>query len=440
MKSLWEDGTELPRFGRLEGDLSPDVLVIGGGMAGLLTAYELTRRGADVAVIEAGRVCGGVTRGTTAKITSQHGLIYSRLEEQSGTDAARLYYEANEEALARYRSLARGADCGFEERDAYVYSLTRRGELEREAETVRRIGGEAEITDGGELPFPTAGAVRFPHQAQFHPLRFLRTLLPELRIYEDTEAVGISGGAVLTPRGRIRAGGTVIATHFPFPRLRGGYFLKLCQKRSYVSAFEGAPAVRGMYVSAEEGGISLRSAGDLLLAGGGSSRPGKADGGEPALPAEFAARYFPSAREVYRWAAQDCMSLDGVPCIGRFSARTPDIFVATGFNKWGMTGSMAAALLLSDLVQGRPNRYEKLFSPSRTVLRPQLVANSVEAAADILTPAVPRCPHLGCALRLNAAERSWDCPCHGSRFGLDGSLLEGPATHGLKSVPTPPVT
>ena len=126
------------------------------------------------------------------------------------------------------------------------------------------------------------------------------------------------------------------------------------------------------------------------------------------------------------------MSLDGVPYIGQYSSRTPGLFVATGFNKWGMTSSMAAAMLLSDLVQGRKNPYAQVFSPSRTALRPQLFSNMGKAAVHLLTPRSPRCPHMGCALKWNPQERSWDCPCHGSRFTEEGKLLDNPATGGLK--------
>ena len=138
--------------------------------------------------------------------------------------------------------------------------------------------------------------------------------------------------------------------------------------------------------------------------------------------------FWPDCRERFRWSAQVCMTLDGVPYIGPYSKGTVGLYVATGFNKWGMTSSMAAAAVLTDLVLERKNPYSELFSPSRTMLRPQLAVNSLESALGILTPTVPRCPHMGCALKYNAAEHSWDCPCHGSRFGEDGTLIDNPAT------------
>ena len=207
----------------------------------------------------------------------------------------------------------------------------------------------------------------------------------------------------------------IIATHFPFINKHGCYFLKMYQHRSYVLALENAQDTGGMYIDAAQKGLSFRNSGDLLLLGGGSHRTGKKGGNWQEL-----------------WATQDCMTLDGVPYIGPYSAGTQDLFVATGFNKWGMTSSMAAAMLLCDMVQGKQNPFAEVFSPSRSILRPQLAINGLEAAVNLLTPAKKRCPHLGCALKWNPYERTWDCPCHGSRFTKNGRLIDNPATGNLK--------
>lgn len=207
----------------------------------------------------------------------------------------------------------------------------------------------------------------------------------------------------------------------------GGYFLKLYQHRSYVTALDGAQNVDGMYVDEDKKGLSFRNYGDLLLLGGGAHRTGKQGGNWNELEA-FARKNYPSARIVNKWATQDCMSLDGVPYIGQYSQKTPDVFVATGFNKWGMTSSMVSAMLLSDLVRGKESKYTPVFSPSRSMLSPQLAVNIFESLIGLLTPTVPRCPHLGCALKYNSAEHSWDCPCHGSRFTESGELINNPAT------------
>ena len=428
--SIWTRTARLPRFKRLEGDLKTDVLVIGGGITGLLCAWMLKRAGADCAVVEAGRICGGTTGGTTGKITAQHGLIYRRLLREFGPEAARLYRQTQEAALERYRALCRETDCDFEERDSFVYSLDNHQALEEELEALSRTGAPAVLIREPPLPFPVAGAVRFPGQAQFHPLKFLGAVAKGLRIFEHTKVLELGPHTAVSTGGTVRAEKIIIATHFPILNKHGGYWLKLYQQRSYVLALEGAPDVEGMYVDGQEGGLSFRNHRGLLLLGGGSRRTGR-PGGWGELEA-FARRYYPRRKIAARWATQDCVSLDHVPYIGPYAKHAPGLYVAAGFNKWGMTSSMAAAALLTDMVLGRENEYAQIFRPSRRMLRPQLAVNGLEALLSLLAPTAPRCPHMGCALKYNAAEHSWDCPCHGSRFAEDGALLDNPATDGKK--------
>ncbi len=427
MDSIWTKTTQLPQFEPLRSDLNTDILIIGGGMAGLLCAYKLAQTGVDYTLVEAGRICGGITKNTTAKITSQHGLIYDKLIREFGVERARLYLEANQEALEEYRTLCKSIDCEFLDKDAFVYSLDSRKKLDQELKALDKLGFGAEFVTDIPLPFPTAGAVKFPRQAQFHPLNFIAAITKGLRLFEHTKVLELGPGRAVTNGGTISAGKIIVATHFPILNKHGGYFLKLYQHRSYVLALKNAPDVNGMYLDEDEKGLSFRNYGDLLLLGGGSHRTGKEGGGWQELE-RFSCRDYSDAQIVARWATQDCMTLDGVPYIGPYSKGTVGLYVATGFNKWGMTSSMAAAAVLTDLVLERKNPYSELFSPSRTMLRPQLAVNSLESALGILTPTVPRCPHMGCALKYNAAEHSWDCPCHGSRFGEDGTLIDNPAT------------
>ena len=423
----------MPRFAALRGDTRTDVLIVGGGIAGLLTAYFLGSRGVNCVIAEAQTICGGVTQNTTAKITSQHGFLYDKLIRTHGAETAKLYLQANQAALARYRKLCTSIPCDFEQKDAFAYSLDDPRKVDRELRALERLGYPARFSDCASLPFAVAGAVCFPEQAQFHPLRFLGEIAKDLRIYEHTEVTELQDGIVRTPHGTIRAEAIVIATHFPILNKHGSYFLKLYQQRAYVTALRGGADVDGMYIDGD-GGLSFRNYGDLLLIGGGSSRTGKQSSGWQ--DAENAmARYYPTAQIAYRWATQDCMTLDGIPYAGRYSARTPNLYVATGFNKWGMTSAMAAAELLADLVCGKENEYAAVFSPSRSILHPQLAVNAFDAVSGLLRPTAPRCPHLGCALVWNTREHSWDCPCHGSRFDADGRLLNNPATGDLKKKP-----
>lgn len=431
MASLWEETWKHPAFPPLDGDADTDVLIIGGGMAGILCAYRLHQAGVPYLLAEAESIGNGTTKNTTAKLTSQHGLIYERLIRLFGTERAKQYLTANQEALEAYQELCRGIRCGFEEKDAYVYSRNDRKKLERELTALEKLGFHAEFSEHLPLPFPVAGAVKFPHQAQFHPLEFLAAIAKDLHICEHTPVQELVGTTAVTPRGRITAKKIIVTTHFPFLNKHGSYFLKLYQHRSYVIALEHAQNVDGMYVDEAQKGMSFRNYGSQLLVGGGDHRTGKQGGGWRELR-EFAKRYYPKAVETAHWAAQDCMSLDGVPYIGPYSASTDHLYVASGFNKWGMTSSMVAARILSDLVLEKENPYGDVFSPSRTILRPQLVVNGLEAAAGLLTPTARRCPHLGCALKWNPQEHSWDCPCHGSRFTEDGALIDNPATGDLK--------
>lgn len=431
MTSVWEQGLALPSFSPLDGDRQTDVLIIGGGLTGVLFVYMLRQAGVDCLLLEAKTVLSGVTKHTTAKITCQHGAMYDLLIRRFGLERAQQYLAANREALERYAALCRTIDCDFVRQDSFVYSLRDRQKMEAEAAALQRLGVASVLTQETPLPFPVAGAVGVPKQAQFHPLKFAAAILPGLPLCEHTPVRELVGTTALTDHGRVRAKRIIVATHFPFLNKHGFYFVKMYQQRAYVAALQNVPPVTGMWVDEAPDGLSFRQYGDRLLLGGGGHRTGKPGGGQ-AAPDAFADRYYPGARVTHRWATQDCMTLDAVPYIGRYSAGTEELYVATGYNKWGMTSSMAAAMILTDRMQGRVSPYADVFSPQRSIWRPQLFVNMGESVRGLLTPAKKRCPHLGCALTWNAAEHTWDCPCHGSRFTKEGGLLDGPATDDLK--------
>lgn len=430
MESVWWDISAVPSFCALDKDIKTDVLIIGGGIAGILTAYYLLNKGVDYTLVEKGRVLDGVTKNTTAKITFQHGLIYNKLLNNEGVEIARKYLLANKSALEKYTEMCRGIDCDFEMKDNYVYSVSDREKLENEMKALQQIGYNAELCEKLPLPLETVGAVKFPEQAQFNPLKFLSAVSRPLNIYEKTFVREMQGNTAVTDKGKIYADKFIVTTHFPFINKHGSYFVKMYQHRSYVTALENAQTVDGMYVDDAQKGMSFRNYGSLLLLGGGDHRTGK-KGGNWAELRDFARKQYPDARERYFWATQDCMSLDGIPYIGQYSKSTENLYVASGFNKWGMTSAMVAADILSDMVTDKTNEYAEVFNPSRSILKPQLLVNGFETAVSMLTPTVKRCPHLGCALKWNRAEHSWDCPCHGSRFTEDGKLLDNPANGNL---------
>ncbi len=473
MASIWAMETLIRRRKPLAGDLKTEVAVVGAGMAGILIAYRLQKAGRQVVVLEAGRIGGGQTRNTTAKITSQHGMFCQKLIQNLGRERARQYAAANEAAIRAYRELidSRGIDCDLEAKCAYLYGVDREA-LQREAEAAASLGLPAVYLEQVPLPVPGAGAVRFAGQAQFAPLRFLAALAEKLTVYEQTRVLRAEGQTLVTDRGQVQAEQIVFACHYPFINFPGLYFARMHQERSYVLALENVPKLDGMFIGASSDACSLRTYGDLLLMGGESHRTGEdRQGGRYAALRQRAKEWFPGCREVACWSAQDCITADGVPYIGRYAASRPDWFVATGFHKWGMTSSMAAAMVLEDLMCGRESPYAAAFDPGRVTLGllPGVAEESVQAArglaktffqppkertilpghggetavrgekADVYREddgkalAVSlRCPHLGCQLTWNPDENSWDCPCHGSRFDKEGHLLSGPAQKDLR--------
>ncbi len=469
MESIWSKTCDLAPREPLSGDLETEIAVIGGGMAGVLTAYYLQKAGHQVVILEANRLGSGQTKNTTAKITAQHGLKYEKLVKVVGMAQARQYAQANLAAVGQFAQLIarEGIDCDFETVDSYVYGQEEKT-LRAEAETAVRLGLPASFETGDFLPFPVAGTVKFTGQAQFHPLKFLKALASDLQVYEQTPVQKAEGDCLTTPHGTVRAGKVVFACHFPFLNFPGMYFARMHQERSYVLALENAPKFPGMAVGQGKDAFSFRNYGDLLLLGGGGHRTGQNEGGRYQMLRDRAAQWFPESREAACWSAQDCVTLDEVPYIGCFSRKTPNYLVATGFGKWGMTHSMVAAQLLLDQVEGRSNSNAQVFAPQR--LEPETIpvaaaeggrtARSLlrqlfhipEEQAEALAPGQGgvvildgekvgvykdpngqlhpvsiRCPHLGCELSWNPDENAWECPCHGSRFDAYGNLVSGPA-------------
>ena len=382
-------------------------------------------------MVEADKICSGITKNTTAKITSQHGFIYDKITKKFGAENAQKYLQVNENAVKKYMEICKNIDCDFEMKDNVVYSTDNYNKVEKELIALQNIGYKAQIEYKLPVPIDIEGAIRFKNQAQFNPLKFVSHIVQDMNIYENTKVIEIRDNVAITNRGRITAECFIVATHFPFMNKYGGYFVKMYQHRSYVIAIDRNVDIGGMYVDEAKTGMSFRNAGDLLLIGGGDHRTGKQGGSYNELR-QFAKTCFPKNREKYHWATQDCITLDGLAYIGKYSSKIPNVYVATGFNKWGMTTSMVASEILSDLISGRKNDFADLFSPQRSILTPQLPLNVGESILGLVTPTTKRCSHLGCALKWNSVEHTWDCSCHGSRFTEKGELIDNPATDDLK--------
>lgn len=478
MKSIWTQTSKIPPRPPLTEDQEVETVVIGAGMAGILTAYFLTLRGINVIVLESDRIASGQTQNTTAKITSQHGMIYEKMTRTLGIEKAHLYGAGNQAAIEKFKEIIEreNISCDFETLPAYLYSTKENKKLIKEAEAASRLGLPAYFCEKVSLPFETAGAVRFDGQAQFHPLKFIRALSEKLTIYENTRVLRVRGHSILTNRGKITARQIIFAVHYPMLIVPGFYFLRLHQDRSYVTAYENADSLAGMYYSADQDGLSYRSYGDLLLAGGSSHRTGKNHLGKCYDEIRKKVNHeFPGLRERACWSAQDCITHDGLPLIGKYSVFHPYWHVVTGFGKWGMTLSMLGAMILSDNIAGKENPYARLFSPQRLNFLPSvknLIIDIGESAAGLLwlhdLGKLPResqilngqggivrkgirrygcyrdengtihrislrCPHMGCELSWNPNEKSWDCPCHGSRFDYFGNLIDTPARTNAKT-------
>ena len=460
----------------LMGEISTEVAVIGGGLAGVLIAYLLQSRGVPVVVLECRNAGGGVTKNTTAKISSQHDLIFKKLITYKGEQRAREYAMANQMAIEKYKEIIKehSIDCDFEVLPNYLYTLDNEQKIRQEVDAALRLGLPASFTKETALPFKVKGAIKLDHQAQFHPLKFLDVVVGKLKIYENTRVTQINkNGLILTDEGSVKAKKIVVATHYPFINVPGYYFIRLHQERSYLTALEGisqeAHGLDGMYLDADPDGFTFRRYNDYLILGGGSHRVGKYQPPDAYADIEKAARkWYPDGKIKYTWSSQDCMTPDSVPYIGRYSARTPNIYVATGFNKWGMSSSMVSAMIISDMITGKNNKNREVFKPRRlmmsganvmlkdtAIITVSLLSEHLNISHDRLKDiekgkagvirhngkrvgvyrdkddkyyfVSTKCPHLGCKLEWNQNEMTWDCPCHGSRFDYHGKMINNPA-------------
>lgn len=493
--SLWICTTQPSAFPPLAQDLTVDVAVVGAGIAGLSVARMLAGGGASLAVIDAGPVCAGVTGSTSAKVTSLHTLIYASLRKSFGPERTAAYAAANQAAVAKLADLvaADQIDCDHEPADAFTYTLDA-GQVhavEKEVDAAQDAGLTASFTTDTELPYAVQAAIRVGDQAQVHPRKLCLGLADAIvaaggAVYEHTRALSLDGGHLLhTDGGTITAGAVIVATHIPFLDA-GGYFGRMEPKRSYALAARWrGERIGGMYISADQPTRSIRSTPDgWLILGGEGHKVGHDDDTTRRYAAleAWAGEHFDTEPVEHRWSAQDYAPADGVPFVGRLPGHD-GAFVATGFGKWGMSNGVAAAMILTDLVEGRPNPWAETFDSTRVALKQgakDLLFANVDVArrfvgdrisslrgtedAEHLMPGTggivslggetvagfrdddgtlhavsPTCTHLGCRVSFNTAERSWDCPCHGSRFDVDGKVLQGPATKDLapKGPPTP---
>lgn len=486
---LWLTTVSIPSYPALTQDIDADICIVGAGITGITLAYQLRSSGLKIVLIDAGKILHGTTAHTTAKLTAQHDICYRDLIKNFGAYNAELYAIAQREAIDFVNDSK--IDCDLEQLTAYVYTQKEDAitTLVEEYEAAKTLGFNCELVSELELPFPIKKALAFHDQAQFNPLKFLVGLLkeiekhPAITIYEQTAAVEIN--QLENSRYQIKTENyqnlnvrkVVQACHFPFYDGGSLLFAKIEARKSYlVATKEASQKLNGIYISYDKPTRTMRQYENFLIVGGEDHRVGTSENTVQKFEniCRFVKEYFHTSVIEHQWSAQDYLTVDNVPFVGAIN--DSDIYVATGYKKWGMTNGIAAALLLHDLLLGIDNSWAKLFSPHRFNLRAQirnlivyngrvayeLIKGKLQGGEDgeeafdlevgqskIIKTADGKygiykdpsgevymlditCPHLGCELNFNHAEKTWDCPCHGSRFTYQGDVVEGPAHHNLQ--------
>jgi glycine/D-amino acid oxidase-like deaminating enzyme/nitrite reductase/ring-hydroxylating ferredoxin subunit len=491
--SIWTASSPTTAYPSLSADQAADAAVVGGGITGLTTALLLLRQGLSVILLEADRIASSTTGYTTAKLTSLHGLTYASLADAHGDDTARIYGLANEAAIETVVGLARDnhIECDLERMPAYTYAETEEmaGAIENEVATVGRLGLSASLVNETDLPFPVRAAIRMDGQAMFHPRKYCIGLAKAFaaeggRLFERTSVLGIEPGSphkVVTATATVSAGHVVQATQFPFHDTYGFFTANVPHQSYGMAVLSDRPVPQGLYLSAEAPTHSIRPFRDgdrsyLILGGEGHRVAREPDTSQRyAALKEWARRAFGTGEPSYTWSAHDYIPADGVPYIGKLAPGAEGLWVGTGFKKWGLTNGTVAALILSDLIAGKENPWASTFDSLR--LKPKASAGKLlqrqadlaeqlkgppvtgewPAEADELPEGAGRviksggqklavyrdgtgdfhtfsavCTHMACDVAFNTAEKTWDCPCHGSRFDVDGGVIHGPAVHELK--------
>ncbi len=497
-QSFWIDSTLQSAYPSLTQDIRVDVAVIGAGLAGITTAMLLKKAGKSVAVLEAGRVAEGTSGHTTAKVTSLHQLRYATFIDEIGEDMARCYGESNQAAVEQLATLVRdeNIDCDFERKNAYTFADTPETlkSVKAEVEAAQRLGLPATYVEDTSLPFDVMGAVQFSNQAQFHPRKYILSLAEKINgdgsaVFENTRVITVDGDTpceVKTENGAtVIADDVVVATNLPILD-QGLFFAKTFPQRSYLIGARIAPekAPDGMFIGTGEKYRSIRTTpmedgGVLLLIGGEGHKVGEASDTEARFErlANYAHSKFGLDTVDYYWSSQDVVSFDKLPYIGHLTPMNKHIYVATGFSLWGMSNSTLSAMILKDMILGESNPWAELYDAIRSTpfVTKESVKNNLDVGtrwigdrfkglfdntdkvklgegqvvttngekvaayrdeSGILHQVSAVCPHLGCIVSWNAAEKSWDCPCHGSRFDTDGEILHGPAVNALKPCQT----
>jgi glycine/D-amino acid oxidase-like deaminating enzyme/nitrite reductase/ring-hydroxylating ferredoxin subunit len=489
----WLDHLSANTYPSLKEDIEVEVAIVGGGITGLTSAYILSQWGMNVALFDANQLMHSTTGHTTAKITSQHGLLYNTLLNKYGLEKAKLYAQSNEKAIdfIEQQVKTHRINCDFKRLPAFVYTQENQyvKDIENEVAAAKKVGIPAYLETELSLPFPIKAAVRFDNQAQFHPIKYLLGLLKQIettncQLYENTKIVELQKNTphlLISEQGyAIRAKHIIIASHYPFYDGLGFYFSRLIPKKSYIVAIKAKSKLAdGMYINVEQPTRSLRNQstedGDLILIAGENHNTGQGENLHQHYEAleAFGKEYFDVEKVPYKWSTEDYSTVDDLPMIGQLSSNSKNIYVGTGYAKWGMTKSTLAAIIISDIIMKKDNPWIGLYAPSRQTLNEsakQLINHNLKVGYEFIKGKLFRgdkeidldieeaatvsisgkkcgvyrdkdnqfymldltCTHMGCEVTWNSADLTWDCPCHGSRFTYKGDIVQGPAHHPLK--------
>lgn len=498
MNSYWLDSVKNNNFSfsNLDTDIDVDVCIIGGGITGISTAYMLSKAGLKVCILEKDKIAHHATGNTTAKITSQHGLFYDYLINTFSSDFAKGYLDANQEAISNMKNIIDNEkiDCDFEYQDNFVFTNDESevSKIKHEVTAVNSLGFNAELVNDIPLPFPILSAIKFPNQAQFNPLKYVHGLCKSImnnsgKIFENSKVYDVKRENDLyktyTKDNVVTSKYVVLATHYPIINAPGFYFLKMYQEASYIIGVEtNSELFNGMYINTKSPISSFRTANyngkRLLLIGGSEHKVGTNEDLSNCYTnlENFAKSLYPDAKVLYKWQTQDCISLDKIPYIGEFSTIMPNMYVATGFKKWGMTTSNVASNIISDKILGKSNKYEEIFLSTRfnpikngtefvdmlKQVSTSLILDKFKIPDETLNSIKPDegkiielentklgvyrdingkffvikpvCSHLGCELSWNNLDKTWDCPCHGSRFTYTGKSMYDPSIKDLELI------
>ena len=411
--SIWQN-VKLKEYPSLNENQETEILVIGGGICGILCAYYLSFNH-QVMLVEAERIAGGRTGKTTAVITALQDVYYKDLIRQKGKQAAKDYLQANLDAIEAYEKLSFDFDFDFERVSSYKYFQEKDETLKKEMKCIQELGFPAQQIDT---------MIEFPNQAQMNPLKLIANLLDNFSIYENTKIIAIKNQVAYTKEYAIQAKHIIVATGYPFLKLKGLFPLKLTQKKSFVTVIENVNEKNYNAVGSMSEDLYFRTYKHYLIIGGNDQKTGKQKKSFVNIINHIEKNY-PNSRVLYQWVNQDCVTLDDFPYIGRYGM-SEHVYVATGFNLWGMTGSMIAAKILVDRIEKRNNDYAYLFNPKRTMSFLPLCKNISTVLCNFFK-FKKRCSHLGCALYFNKEEGVYECPCHGSKYSAQGDILFNPA-------------